>query len=97
MSSNVAQNYPYSSESEERRAAVVEDVLGRFDGLRDKVASETSPVGPDPDDDNVAERRWWTWVCPADEYVGRLHVAGYAIEKHGLYTVCEHCGKTFLR
>ena len=97
MSSNVAQNYPYSSETEEQRASVVEDVLGRFEGLRDKVAAETTPVGPDPDDDNVAERRWWTWVCPVDDARGRLHVAGYALEKHALYTVCDNCGKTFLR
>ncbi len=96
MSSNVAQNYPYSSETEEQRAAVVEDVLARFEALRDKVATETTPVGPDPDDDNVAERRWWTWVCPA-EIEGRLHVAGFALEKHALYTVCDRCGKTFLR
>ena len=97
MSSNVAQNYPYSSETEEARATAVEEILDRFDGLRGKVASESIPVGPDPEDDNVAERRWWTWVCPVDDFKGRLHVAGYSSEKHALYTVCDTCGRTFLR
>ena len=97
MSSNVAQNYPYSSETEDDRAAAVEAALRQFEGLRDKVDAEATPVGPDPDDDNVAERRWWTWVCPADEFKGRLHVYGYALEKHAQYTVCDACGRTFLR
>ncbi len=97
MSSNVAQNYPYGSETEEVRAAAVEAALTAFEGLRDKVAAETTPLGPDPEDDNVAEQRWWTWACPVDGGEGRLHVAGYARDLHAVYTVCDRCGKTFLR
>ena len=37
------------------------------------------------------------WVCPVGDLSGRLHVAGYALERHGLYTVCDTCGQTFLR
>ena len=61
MSSNVGQNYPYASESEPERAAAVEKALAQFDGLRDKVAAETSPLGP-PDPQAVAPPRWWVWV-----------------------------------
>ena len=56
------------------------------------MAAETTPlgeVGPD--------ERWWVWVCPADGATGRLHVAGYALERRALYVVCDGCGKTFLR
>jgi hypothetical protein len=91
VSSNVGQTYPYSSESEQQRAAAVEQAVARFEGLGDKVKSETTPVAGDPDE------RWWTWVCPVGDFSGRLHVAGYALEKHALYTVCDTCGKTFLR
>ena len=41
--------------------------------------------------------RWWIWVCPTGDFKGRLHVAGYAIERHALYTVCDTHGDTFLR
>ncbi|HET7677294.1 MAG TPA: hypothetical protein VFK38_05520 [Candidatus Limnocylindrales bacterium] len=97
MSSNIAQNYPAGSESEAERAMAVERALERFEGLREKVAGESTPLGPDPDDDNVEERRWWVWVCPSGEFQGRLHVAGYAAERHAVYTVCDDCGKSFLR
>ena len=92
MSSNIGQNYPSGSESEAERAAAVEKALARFEGLRDKVAAETTPLGEvEPD------QRWWVWVCPEGDYSGRLHVAGYALERHAVYTVCDTCGKTFLR
>ena len=97
MSSNVSQSYPYTSETEEERAAAIAHAAQAFEGVGDKIAAETTPLGPDPDDDAVPGRRWWVWVCPKDDYVGRLHVAGYALERHGLYTVCDHCGATFLR
>ena len=96
VSSNIAQNYPYGSETEAQRAAAVEDALKRFEGLRDKVSTETTPLGGGPDD-NVGEPRWWVWVCPEHDYTGRLHVAGYALERHAIYTVCDTCGKSFLR
>ena len=97
MSSNVGQNYPYASESEPERAAAVEKALAQFDGLRDKVAAETTPIeelGPaEPGQPHL----WWVYVCPKDDFSGRLHVAGYSLERHALYTVCDTCGSTFLR
>jgi hypothetical protein len=75
----------------------VSGALQRFEGLADTVASETTPLGEVGTEDTGAPARWWVWVCPADDFTGRLHVAGYALEKHALYTVCDTCGKTFLR
>ena len=92
MSSNVGQNYPYASETEAERAAAVEGAFGRFEGLRETVANETTPL-----DTADAAQRWWVYVCPVGDFSGRLHVAGYARERHALYTVCDTCGKTFLR
>ena len=97
MSSNVGQNYPYTSETETQRATAIERAVRQFEGLGDKIQSETTPLGPDPNDDNVDEQRWWVWVCPEHDFTGRLHVAGYAIERHAVYTVCDTCGETFLR
>ena len=97
MSSNVSQSYPYASESEAERAAAVEATLATFEGLLEKVAAETSPLGEVGPADHGAEARWWIWVCPRDDFAGRLHVAGYALERHALYTVCDTCGTTYLR
>ncbi len=97
MSSNVSQSYPYTSETEVQRAAAVESAFGRFDGLRDKVGAETTPLGAVEPEDHGAPPRWWIWVCPKEDYSGRLHVAGYALERKALYTVCDTCGSTFLR
>ncbi len=97
MSSNVSQSYPYGSETEEQRSAAVAKALGEFDGLYDKVAGETTPLGDVAPADHGAPARWWTWVCPRDDFKGRLHVAGYARDKHALYTVCDTCGNTYLR
>ncbi len=90
MSSNVGQNFPYASESEAQRASAVEGALAKFEGLRAKVAAEATPLEQQAD-------RWWVYVCPKDDYTGRLHAAGYALEVHGVYTVCDTCGSTFLR
>ena len=92
MTSNVAQNYPYGSETEDERAAAVERALAAFEGLRDKVAAEATPLG-----EPAESGRWWIWVCPADDFTGRLHAAGHARERHAVYTVCDTCGRTFLR
>ena len=92
MSSNVGQNYPYTSESEAERAAAVEAAMARFEGLREKLSAETTPIDATEDG-----QRWWVFVCPVGDYSGRLHVAGYSLEKHALYTVCDTCGQTFLR
>lgn len=97
VSSNISQNYPYGSETEAERAAAVEKATAAFDGLGAKVAAEVTPLGPVEPADNGAPARWWVWVCPKDGFVGRLHVAGFARERHALYTVCDNCGATFLR
>ncbi len=90
MTSNVGQNYPYSSETEAERAARVAAVVAAREGLGDKIASETTPLD--------ANERWWTWKCPTKGCPGFLHVAGYARDLHALYVVCDGtCGKTFLR
>ncbi len=93
MSSNIGQNYPYGSESEPERAEAVDRAFAAFDGLRERVASESTPLG-----EIAPAERWWVWVCPADaDGSGRLHVAGYRFERRGMYTVCDTCGKTFGR
>ena len=90
MTSNVAQNYPYTSETEEQRAAAIGALVRAREGLADKLQAETTPV-----DDND---RWWVWKCPTPGCNGLLHVAGYALDKHALYVVCDGtCAKTFLR
>lgn len=92
MSSNVAQNYPYASETEAQRATAVERAMAAADGLRERIGSEAIGLGTlEP------EQRWWIWVCPADGGTGRLHVAGYARDSHAVYVVCDSCGRTFLR
>ena len=92
MSSNVGQNYPYSSETEAERSAAVQAAIARFPALAEKVAAESTPL-----DDGDPPDRWWVWVCPEGDLSGRLHVAGWAGEHHAPYTVCDTCGKTFLR
>ena len=90
MTSNVAQNYPYTSETEGERAATIAKLVAEREGLAEKLAAETTPLD--------ANDRWWVWKCPTKGCPGLLHVAGYAIEKHALYVVCDGtCGKTFLR
>jgi hypothetical protein len=38
------------------------------------------------------------WKCPTTGCSGLLHAAGYATEKHAVFTVCDGtCAKTFLR
>ena len=97
MSSNVSQSYPYSSESEEQRAAAVAKALADFEDLAQKVAAESTPLGEAHATENGAPPGWWIWVCPKGDFSGRLHVAGYARDRHALYTICDTCGATFLR
>ncbi len=92
MSSNIGQNYPYTRETEAQRAAAIERAEAAFDGLRDRISSEATPLGT-----TASDELWWVWACPVDPAVGRLHVAGYARERHGLYAVCDKCGRSFLR
>ena len=90
MTSNVSQNYPYSSEPEADRAAVIARLLAEREPLAATLAAESSPVDP--------QDRWWVWKCPTKGCPGLLHAAGYAIEKHAVFVVCDGtCAKTFLR
>jgi hypothetical protein len=97
VSSNVSQSYPYSSESEEQRAAALTRALADFEGLAARITAESTPLADVPLAENGASQSWWIWVCPKGDVSGRLHVAGYARERHALYTVCDTCGATFLR
>ena len=97
LSSNISQSYPCGSETEPQRAAAVEKALTAFDGLRDRVAAETATLGDVGPADHGAPARWWIWVCPKDDFSGRLHVAGYARDKHALFTVCDTHGDAYLR
>ena len=90
MSSNVSQSYPYSSESESARAAVLDRLLHDRADLGPKLSAEATPLD--------ANDRWWVWKCPTKGCPGFLHVAGYALDAHALYVVCDGtCAKTFLR
>ena len=89
MTSNVGQNYPYSSETEPTRAASVEAAVAAHPELADKISAETTPL-----DTNA---RWWVWKDPTPGCPGFLHAAGYALNLHAVYVVCDACGRTFLR
>jgi hypothetical protein len=90
VTSNVGQNYPYTSESEADRAAAIASLVAEREGLADKLAAEATPP-----DENA---KWWVWKCPTKGCPGLLHVAGYAHDLHALYVVCDGtCAKTFLR
>ena len=67
--------------------------LATFEGLRDKVDGGVHARWAS----RTTGGRWWTWVCPSDDFTGRLHAAGHARERHAVYTVCDTCGRTFLR
>jgi hypothetical protein len=90
VTSNVGQNYPYTSETEAERAASVTSLVAGRDGLADKLKGETTPLD--------VNERWWVWKCPTTGCAGLLHAAGYAAEKHAVYVVCDGtCANTFLR
>ena len=90
MSSNVGQNYPYTSEAEAERAAVIARLVGEREGLGATLATESTPLD--------AQERWWVWKCPTTGCPGLLHAAGYAAGKHAVFVVCDGtCAKTFLR
>jgi hypothetical protein len=96
LTSNVAQSYPYSTETESERAAAIERATAQFDGLAAKIGAETSAL-PDPGPEEPGRpNRSWVFVCPR-HVSGRLHVAGYAVERHALYVVCDEGGETYLR
>lgn len=90
MTSNVGQNYPYTSETESERAATVQRLVDEREGLAGTLAAEATPLD--------ANERWWVWKCPTRGCPGLLHVAGYSAEKHAVFVVCDGtCAKTFLR
>ncbi|MEO5966423.1 MAG: hypothetical protein ABIR11_13240 [Candidatus Limnocylindrales bacterium] len=90
MTSNVGQNYPYTSELDAERAARVASLVASREGLAATLAAESTPLD--------ANERWWVWKCPTTGCPGLLHAAGYAIEKHAVFVVCDGtCAKTFLR
>jgi len=90
VTSNVGQNYPYTSETEAERAATVASLVTARDSLAGTLAAETTPLD--------ANERWWVWKCPTKGCPGLLHAAGYAAEKHAVFVVCDGtCAKTFLR
>jgi hypothetical protein len=90
VTSNVGQNYPYTSETEAERASAIARLVESREGLTDTLKAETTPVD--------RNERWWVWKCPTKGCQGLLHVAGYALEKHAVYVVCDGtCAKTFLR
>lgn len=97
MSSNVSQSYPYSSETEPERASAVAATVAKFPEAGTKIAAETDPIEDVGPADHGAPARWWVWVCPKDDFTGRLHVAGYGKEKHALFAVCDKHGDTYLR
>ena len=90
MTSNVGQNYPYTSETETERSARVAALVAAREGLAGTLAAESTPLD--------AKDRWWVWKCPTAGCPGLLHAAGYAVEHHAVYVVCDGtCAKTFLR
>ena len=91
MTSNVGQNYPYSSETEAERAvriAALVDGPRRAHGQArrgDDAARRATIAGGS----GSARRR---------AAAGILHAAGYAHDLHAVYVVCDGtCAKTFLR
>ena len=91
MTSNVGQNYPYSSETEPERHAVLARLLASRADLGPKLSAETTPL-------DSADERHWVWKCPTKACEGFLHEAGFAHDLHAVYVVCDGtCAKTFLR
>jgi hypothetical protein len=87
VTSNIAQAYPYASESEAERAAAIAATLAAHEGVEASLAAETTPLD--------ARDRWWTYHHAGCG--GLLHVAGYAREKHAVVVLCDRCGRTALR
>lgn len=87
MTSNIAQSYPYSSETEAERAAAVAATVAAHDGLDATLAAAATELGHD--------ERWWTWHHAGCG--GTYHVAGYSREKHAVVVLCDRCAATALR
>ena len=90
MTSNVSQNYPYTSESEADRASRIASLLAAKDDLAGKLAAETTPLD--------ANERWWVWKCPTKGCPGPAPRGRLRRREARVYVVCDGtCGKTFLR
>lgn len=89
MSSNIGQNYPYSSETEAERLAAVETATAARDGLGGEIRAGSVPLD--------AQERWWTWCCRRKGCGGVVHAAGYARDNRAVFVVCDRCGSTSLR
>jgi hypothetical protein len=90
VTSNVAQSYPYTSESEAQRAAAIASLVAARSDLQATIAEATTPLGEG--------ERWWVWKCPTAGCAGLLHAAGYARDLHAVFVVCDGtCARTFLR
>ena len=96
MTSNVAQSYPYTTETDAERVAAVDQATAKFDGLAKKISDESTPTGDQEPEEPGRPNRWWVFVCPR-HISGRLHVCGYARDRHALYVVCDEGGETYLR
>ena len=53
MTSNVGQNYPYTSETESDRAQRVASLVAEREDLAGKLEAETTPLD--------TNERWWVW------------------------------------
>lgn len=96
MTSNVAQSYPYTSETESERLAAIDRATTQFDGLAKKIDDESTPLPPPGPDEPGRPHRSWVFICP-QHVTGRLHAFGYARDLHALYVVCDEGGETYLR
>jgi hypothetical protein len=96
LTSNVAQSYPYTSETEAERAAAIVGAVDRFAGLRQLIDEGSQPLPDEGPAEPGQPHRSWVFVCHR-HVTGRLHVAGYARERHALFTVCDEGGETYLR
>src|SRR6187402_14915 len=62
VTSNVGQNYPYTSETEAERAARIAKLLSEREGLADQLAADATPLD--------SNERWWVWKCPTQGCAG---------------------------
>ena len=92
----MSQSYPYSSETEDQRSAAIATATGKFEGLGDTIKAESQALTYDAPAEPGQPHRSWVFVCPK-HVSGRLHVAGYAREKHALFVVCDEGGETYFR
>ncbi len=93
MSSNIGQNYPYGSETESQRAAAVEHASGAFDGLGARIAAEATPLAGRPAGPTTGGCGPVPPTAPSEDSTWRAtHASATRI-----FTVCDNCGKSFLR